>query len=1062
MLGLPATVTALLFDLDGVLTDTARVHAAAWKQMFDAYLRQRAVRKNEPFVPFDVGTDYQLYVDGKPRYDGVRSFLASRGITLPEGDKSDPPTAETVAGLGNRKNDLVLRLIRGGGVEAYPGSVRYLRAARAANLPTAVVSSSSNAREALAAAGIADLLDARVDGITAEQEHLKGKPAPDTFLAGAKALGVDPAHAAVFEDALAGVEAGRAGGFGAVIGVDRVGHGHADDLRHHGAPPTTGALDADLGRAPRRPAPPHPADHPDDPVAPTPPAVDPDVIENGNFPVEPWAIRETRLDLRVLAQSESLFALANGHLGLRGNLEEGDPHGLPGTYLNGLFESRPLPYAEAGYGYPEAGQTVINVTNGKIVRMLVDDEPFDVRYGTLRSHERVLDLRAGVLRRKVEWVSPAGQAIRVSTTRLVSFVQRSIAAVLYEVEAVDDHASLVVQSELVANEALPMPPSSDPRAAAALTNPLQSDSYFNEGARAVLVHRTRASHLRMAAGMDHTIEGPPSMQVTSTTRADLGRVTVAADIQPGERLRLVKFLAYGWSSRRTTSSVRDQVEAALSGATHAGWDRLLASQRRVPRRVLGTGRHRARRRQRAAAGGQVRPLPHPPGRRPRRAAGHRGQGPDRPRLRRPRLLGHRVVRAAGAHLHRPPRRRRRAAVAAPHPRPGPGPGDPARPEGRSLPVADDPGRGVLRLLAGRYRRLPHRRRHRRRRRPVRGGHRRRRLRAGGGPGDPGGDGPPVALPRPPRRRRPLPNRRGHRSRTSTAPSATTTCTRTSWPSGTWWRRPTPWPAARTQAKLFGVDQEEAAGWRDAGRAVVVPYDEVLGVHAQAERFTDHEVWDFEHTPPEKYPLLLHFPYFDLYRKQVVKQADLVMALFTRGDAFTAEQKARDFEYYEALTVRDSSLSACVQAVVAAEVGHLELAHDYFGEAGLMDLGDLQHNTRDGLHIASLAGAWLAAVAGFGGMRDHGGKLSFAPRLPQRLSRLAFRLTFRGRRVKVDIGRRQAQYSLLEGEPLETSHHGQAIVVKMGETVTLPVPDLTPRPRPPQPPGREPARRTPAR
>ena len=285
------------------------------------------------------------------------------------------------------------------------------------------------------------------------------------------------------------------------------------------------------------------------------------VIENGNFPVEPWAIRETRLDLRVLAQSESLFALANGHLGLRGNLEEGDPHGLPGTYLNGLFESRPLPYAEAGYGYPEAGQTVINVTNGKIIRMLVDDEPFDVRYGTLRSHERVLDLRAGVLRRKVEWVSPAGQAIRVRTTRLVSFVQRSIAAVLYEVEASTTPPASSSSPSSSPTRSCPRPPSRDPRAAAALTNPLESDSYFNEGAKAVLVHHTRASDLRMAAGMDHAIDGPPSMQVTSSTRPDLGRVTVAADLQPGECLRLVKFLAYGWSSRRTTSSVRDQVEA---------------------------------------------------------------------------------------------------------------------------------------------------------------------------------------------------------------------------------------------------------------------------------------------------------------------------------------------------------------------------------------------------------------------------------------------------------------------------------------------------------------------
>jgi beta-phosphoglucomutase family hydrolase len=274
MLGLPAGVKALLFDLDGVLTDTARVHAAAWKQMFDEYLRQRALRAGEQFVAFDVGTDYQLYVDGKPRYEGVRSFLASRGITLPEGDRSDPPTAETVAGLGNRKNVLVLRLIRGGGVEAYPGSVRYLHAAREAGLPAAVVSSSSNARDALAAAGIADLLDARVDGITAERDHLKGKPAPDTFLRGAEILGVEPSEAAVFEDALAGVEAGRSGGFGAVIGVDRVGHGHADDLRTHGATQVVSdlaeLLEATAPTAPSGPSAPTAPSGPSGPSGPRP------------------------------------------------------------------------------------------------------------------------------------------------------------------------------------------------------------------------------------------------------------------------------------------------------------------------------------------------------------------------------------------------------------------------------------------------------------------------------------------------------------------------------------------------------------------------------------------------------------------------------------------------------------------------------------------------------------------------------------------------------------------------------------------------------------------------
>ncbi|MDX6642189.1 MAG: hypothetical protein QOD76_151, partial [Solirubrobacteraceae bacterium] len=214
-------------------TKTAEIHAAAWKQMFDAYLRERAARTGEPFRPFDAKADYDEYVDGKPRDDGVRSFLASRGIELPEGDPGDPPDRETVAGLGNRKNQIVLQLIHDHGVEPYEGSVRYLHAARDAGLRRAVVSSSTNCKDVLEAAGIADLLEVRIDGIVAEREHLRGKPAPDTFLAGARALDVAPAQAAVYEDALAGVEAGRAGRFGVVVGVDRV--GQADALRAHGA-----------------------------------------------------------------------------------------------------------------------------------------------------------------------------------------------------------------------------------------------------------------------------------------------------------------------------------------------------------------------------------------------------------------------------------------------------------------------------------------------------------------------------------------------------------------------------------------------------------------------------------------------------------------------------------------------------------------------------------------------------------------------------------------------------------------------------------------------------------
>jgi alpha,alpha-trehalose phosphorylase len=265
-----------------------------------------------------------------------------------------------------------------------------------------------------------------------------------------------------------------------------------------------------------------------------------------------------------------------------------------------------------------------------------------------------------------------------------------------------------------------------------------------------------------------------------------------------------------------------------------------------------------------------------------------------------------------------------------------------------------------------------------------------------------------------------------------------------------------------RAGELGVDDEEAAAWRDAADAMLIPYDEELGVHPQAEEFTEHAIWDFDGTTSEQYPLLLHFPYFDLYRKQVVKQADLVLALHLRGDAFTDEQKARNFAYYEPLTVRDSSLSACTQAVIAAEVGHLELAYDYLAEAALIDLDNLQHNTRDGLHIASLAGTWIGAVAGFGGLRDHDDVLSFTPRLPQAIARLAFRLCFRGRRLLVEVGHEQATYSLLQGSSLEIVHHGERATVDPAGPLTRPIPAAPPRETPGQPRGRAPRRRLPGR
>uniref|UniRef100_UPI003221F1E0 glycosyl hydrolase family 65 protein n=1 Tax=Intrasporangium sp. TaxID=1925024 RepID=UPI003221F1E0 len=280
------------------------------------------------------------------------------------------------------------------------------------------------------------------------------------------------------------------------------------------------------------------------------------------------------------------------------------------------------------------------------------------------------------------------------------------------------------------------------------------------------------------------------------------------------------------------------------------------------------------------------------------------------------------------------------------------------------------------------------------------------------------------------------------------------------------------------ATRLGVTDHEVAEWRAAADAVYFPYDRALGVHPQSEGFTRHGEWDFEGTPAEKYPLLLHFPYFEIYRKQVVKQADLVLALHLRGDAFTADEKARDFAYYEARTVRDSSLSAATQAIVAAEVGHLQLAHDYWAETAFADLHNLYGNVNSGLHIAALAGSWMVAVAGFGGMRDHDGRLTFAPRLPPMLNRLSFCMRFAGRVIDVEVrrmaasgagpdapaiadGEQSVTYRLGEGEELQTSHHGEPILLRPGQPVTLPVPALARVAPVTQPAGRRPAARQPA-
>jgi alpha,alpha-trehalose phosphorylase len=779
------------------------------------------------------------------------------------------------------------------------------------------------------------------------------------------------------------------------------------------------------------------------------------VIEPGVFSVEPWALAEPTLRLDLLAQTESIFALSNGHLGMRGNLDEGEPHAVPGTYLNGFFEGLPLPYAERGYGYPEQGQSLINVTNGKLLRLLVDDEPFDVRYGTLTRHERVLDVRDGVLRRTVEWVSPAGQAVRIHSTRLVSFVQRAVAAICYEVEAVETPARIVVQSILVANEPVPEQ-SDDPRAAAALRSPLLGVYDTHHQLEAALGHQTHRSGLRMAAAIDHVVDGPPTTVTSAESEADLARVTVSTELMPGQRLKMVKLLAYGWSSERSMPALRDQVDAALAAAKRTGWDGLRAAQRayleaiweRADVEIDGDPQLQQAVRfalfqvVQASARAEQRAIP---------AKGLTGRGYDghtfwdmdtytlpvltytvpaaardilrwrystldmaRARARELWLEGAtfpwRTIRGEECSGYWP------AGTAAFHIN-----ADIADAVRRYVAATDDkefegaPGVEMLVETARLWRSLGHH--------DSDGCFRINRVT--------GPDEYTALIDN-----NVFTNLMAARNLHAAASAAS--------------RHP-------QRAAELGVNEQEIAAWHAAADSVVVPFDAELGVTSQSEGFTRYRRWDFARTRIEDYPLLLHYPYYLLYGSQVIKQADLVFALYLCGDSFSVEQKRRDFAYYESITVRDSSLSASIQAIVAAEIGHLDLAYDYFRETAFIDLHDLAGNTADGLHLGSLAGTWLAAVAGFGGLRDHGDTLSFEPRLPAPLSRVCFGLVYRGRHLRVDIRPGRAYYALLEGEPIELLHEGQPITLAPGSgqvhLYQVPSDSLNVEP----PPGRAPCR-----
>jgi alpha,alpha-trehalose phosphorylase len=649
--------------------------------------------------------------------------------------------------------------------------------------------------------------------------------------------------------------------------------------------------------------------------------------------------------------------------------------------------------------------------------------------------------------------------VRVRSTRFVSFTHRSIVGIAYEVEPLDGPVHVVVQSELVANEPIPAPPK-DPRVARAVESPLTSEESLIHGDEAVLVHRTKQSGLRLAVAMRHVVHGTPRAHTSLDSSDDSARYAVIDHLEPGQRLEVVKLVAYGWSRERTRSALHDQVLAALVAAFEEGWDSLLAEQRayldafwaRADVEVEGDSelqqavRYALFQTLSAGARAEGRAIP---------AKGLTGSGYDGHSFWDSEIFVLPVLTFTAPDAAADQLRWRHETLGI------------ARDRARALGLegAAFPWRTIHGEECSGYWPAGTAAFH------INGDIADATIRYVDATGDTGfeRDAGLDLLVHTARLWRSL----GHfdlqgqfRIDGVTGPDEYSALADNNVYTNLSARRNLEGAACACErypdrAQEFGVSPDEMASWRAAADRVLIPYDAKRCVHPQAEGFTEHEAWNFAATEPDDYPLLLHFPYFDIYRKQVVKQPDLVLAMVAHSDAFTAEQKLRNFDYYERITVRDSSLAANTQAVMAAEVGHLSLALDYAAEAALMDLLDLENNLRDGLHIASLAGAWIAFVAGFGGMRAQGGKLSFRPRLPEGLTRISFAVTHRRRCLRVRVTADRARYTLdaPADARLAITHHGEPLDLEGRKPVERPIPPAPQLEPPSQPPGREPRRRT---
>jgi alpha,alpha-trehalose phosphorylase len=1030
---------AVLFDLDGVLTTTRRMNVACWKRAFDEFLADWDARHGTVSAAFSESEDYLAHIDGRPRQEGVRSFLLSRGIELPDGDRDAPPGEETLWGLGNRKQGFVEEAMETQGVDAFPGSVAWLRELRARGLLTAVVSTSRNTAAVLRHAGIEGLFEVRVDGTTLEALGLAGKPAPDLFLEAARQLGVEPARAVVVEDALRGVEAGRAGGFGLVIGVAR--HDEGDALRERGAD----VIVSDLGELVI------PEDAPLGPREHRLVSAALRILAAGDdYPVEPFRIVEQRHDPEFLPQTEALFAVSNGYLGMRGTTDETPPADRPGTLLNGFHETWPIVYPEDAYGFARTGQTILNVPDGMIVRVFVDDEPLSCDHCECFEFERALDMARGTLDRTVVWRMVDGRRFRVRSSRLVSFERRHLAAMRYEITALDAPARLTFSSELLHQQPR-QDDDPDPRRGRVLSDalvPAAHDADDEGTGRATLAFHTARSGLRVVCGMDHDVTGlGPDGSPDTETFVDehLARLVARVTAAVGDPIVLVKYLAYHFGED-PVSDLAFRTAETLRRAREVGWHQIVAEQQarvsefwsrsdvvienapmtqqavrfnlftlfQATARVEGLG---------VPAKGltgtgyeghsfwdtEIYVLPFLVHTAPAVARGlllhrHRMLGAARARARE---LGHvgacypwRTIRGEEASAFYA------AGTAQYHIN-----ADIAYAIDQYVRATGDVeflfryGAEMLVETARLWRDLGFFS-------PRRNG----RFVINGVTGP---DEYSTVVDN---------NVYTNLMARNNLRLAASTVRRL--------RAERPELHAGLVART-GLLDDELEQWELAADLMYVPYDKEAEVHLQDDGFLDREPWDFEHTPAEHHPLLLHYHPLVIYRHQVIKQADVVLATVLLSEEFTPDERRRIFEFYDPLTSDDSSLSESIQSIAAAEAGAARAAEEYLVDAISVDLADENGNLRDGLHVASAGGVWMALVLGLAGMRDRGDVVSFRPMLPTRMTRLHFPIR-RGETVlDVDIRAHAVTYRVRSGPAIPIRHAGALVTVEPGLPVQIP-------------------------